>query len=129
MTDLQYYVDVWLKSKEQERIAVEARREAEDRMLSLLCIANNKEGTTKAQAPNGAEIKVVNRFTQEIDNDLLQEIAIENGLTEHLHTLFRWKPSVDAKAWKSTHEDITKVLQQAITSKPARASFSITQEI
>ena len=31
----------------------------------------------------------------------LQEIAAEHGLEAHLSMLFRWKPEIDARAWKA----------------------------
>jgi hypothetical protein len=63
-----------------------------------------------------------------IDGDLAQEIAAENGLTEHLATLFRWSPELNLKAWAHASPEITGPLSAAITAKPGRPSFTITQE-
>lgn len=124
--DLAHYAQKWMEAKETERKAIEARREAEDRLLSLIGIPNNKEGTTNVNTDDGYKIKVVSRFNQKIDSDKLQEIATDSGLSEHLHSLFRWKPEIVAKEWKASHRDITSVLEGAITTEPARPSFTIT---
>jgi len=113
----------WLKYKEIERHAVEQRRVLEDEMTSLIGIAEDFEGTQTAG--DQYKIKVTARMNRRIDADALQEIAAENGLSEHLGTLFRWKPDINAKAWKDAAPEITRPLLEAITTKPGRPSFSI----
>lgn len=113
----------WLKAKEAERVAVNIRRLAEDRLLSALAITE-AEGTNSYNRSR-YQIKVTQRFNRTIDADLLQEIAAEHGITQHLGTLFRWKPDINAKAWKDADATITGPLEQAITTKPGRPSFSI----
>lgn len=114
----------WLEAKEAERMAVETRRQIEDKMLSLIGVPETLEGTENAEAPD-YQIKVTGRLNRTIDGDKLQEIAAESGLTDHLGRLFRWKPSIDTKAWKATDESITRPLLGAITTKPGRPSFAI----
>jgi len=58
----------------------------------------------------------------------VQEIAAEAGLTEHLSSLFRWKPEINMSAWKNADEKITTPLLGGITTTPGRASFTITKE-
>ena len=53
------------------------------------------------------------------------ELAAEHGLTDHLSTLFRWKPEINMAIWKAADESITKPLAAAITAKPGRPSFTI----
>ena len=115
-------------AKEAERQATEHRRELEDAMLSLIGISEAMEGTENAEAPGGYRIKVTGRMNRRVDGDKLQEIAAENGLTEHLASLFRWKPDINMSAWKSADETITRPLMDAITTTPGRPSFSITKE-
>ena len=117
---------LWLNLKEAEKSAVDARRDVENELLSLLGIAENHDGTVTSDTDEGYSIKVQCGITRKIDSDLLQELAKENGLTEHLSTLFRWKPEINSAIWKATSKDITKPLLDAITSKPAKPSFSIT---
>ena len=57
--------------------------------------------------------------------DKVQELAAEHGLTDHLSTLFRWKPELNMAIWKSSNESITRALAPAITAKPGRPSFTI----
>ena len=119
---------LWIQAKEDERTAIEHRRAYEDKLLSLIGIAENFEGTENAEAPGGYKIKVTGRMARKVDADALQELAAEAGLTEHLSSLFRWKPEIDAKAWKAADSSITTPLMGAITTTPSRASFSITKE-
>jgi len=114
----------WIDAKECERIAVEKRREIEDKLIKHYQISEASEGS-KSIKDEGYVVKVICRMNRTIDADLLQEIAIENGLTEHLGSLFRWKPEINTKAWKDADESITAPLLGAITTKPGRPSFSI----
>lgn len=114
----------WIRLKENERLATEARRELEDKMLSFVKIHESFEGTKNIE--HGIySIKIVGRLNKKIDSDKLQELAIEHGLTEHLSSLFRWKPEINVAIWKSAAEVITNPLLEAITTVPGRASFSI----
>ena len=129
MTDnLNDLSELWLEAKEKERMAIEARRIYEDRMLSLIGIAENLEGTENAYTDQGYAIKVVGRLNRKVDSDKLQELAIEAGLQDHLSSLFRWKPEINAAVWKSADASITTPLLGAITTTPGRPSFTITKE-
>jgi hypothetical protein len=97
----------------------------EDRMLSLIGLPEAFEGTESAAAP-GYKIKLVGRLNHKIDSDKLQEIAAENGLTDHLSSLFRWKPEINVRSWKAADESVTNALLDAITTTPGRPSFAIT---
>ena len=127
MMEIEILSAEWIIAKEAERLAVEARRECEDRLLALIGIVDGFEGTQTAEA-TGYKIKMVGRMNRKVDGDKLQEIADEHGLTEHLHDLFRWKPEINAKTWKSAAEEITRPLLGAITTTPGRVSFTITEE-
>lgn len=116
---------LWLAAKEAEKEATEDRRKIEDRMKSLIGVAENMEGTETAE-PDQFTIKIVGRIDRKVDSDKLQELAAEYGLTDHLASLFRWKPEINMAVWKATDEAITKPLAAAITAKPGRASFTIT---
>lgn len=118
---------LWAEAKESERAAIEKRRGVEDELLKMLSINQAFEGTENFEL-DGYKIKVVGRFARKVDSEALQELAAEAGLTEHLSSLFRWKPEIDAKAWKSADVSITTPLMGAITTTPSRASFTITKE-
>lgn len=114
----------WIDAKEAERVAVEKRREIEDQLIKHYQISEASEGSKSIKEANYV-IKVVCRMNRTIDAEALQEIAAEAGLTSHLGELFRWKPEINAKAWKEADESITAPLLGAITTKPGRPSFSI----
>lgn len=125
MDNISFLSDRWIQLKEQERQATEARREIEDQLYELV---NNKPDGSATTNHDGFVIKVTRRMNRKIDADLLQEIAAEHGTTEQLSTLFRWKPDIDMRAWKSADESITKPMLDAITTSEGRASFSISKK-
>jgi hypothetical protein len=114
----------WLEAKEAERIAIEKRRDLEDTMRKAASIRDDVEGT-ETLALEGFKVKVVGRIDRKVDADKVQELAAEFGLTDHLATLFRWKPEINMAIWKATDESITRPLAAAITAKPGRPSFTI----
>lgn len=116
----------WLDAKAAETTAMARRREIEDQMKSLIGIPDSLDGTETAK-PAGYTIKVTGRINRKIDAERLQELASEAGLTEHLSSLFRWKPELNLKVWKSADPAITAPLLGAITSEPGRPSFAITE--
>ncbi len=118
---------LWLAAKEAEKEATEDRRKIEDRIRSLVGFAENSEGTETVDQDQFT-IKIVGRIDRKVDGDKVQELAAEFGLTEHLASLFRWKPEINMSVWKATNEAITKPLAAAITAKPGRPSFNITRK-
>lgn len=118
---------LWAIYKEDETKAMKNRREIEDHLAKILEINPANEGTVVLDTDK-FEIKVQTRFTRKVDTDLLQEIAAEHGMSNHLTDLFRWKADLDMKAWKAASADITSVLSQAVTTTAGRPSFSITKE-
>ena len=125
MSDLSQLAKQWLKAKSAEATAITARRALEDQMRSLMGVAENLEGVEKAN-PDGFEIKVTGRITRKVDSERLQELASEAGLSDHLSSLFRWKPELNLSVWKATDKAITTPLAPAITAEPGRPSFSIS---
>ena len=123
--DLKLLSADWLRHKTDEEKSTTERRKVEDQMVKLLAIADNFEGTETAE-PEGFVVKISGRIDRKVDSDKLQELAAEAGLTDHLATLFRWKPELNMAVWKAADESITKPLASAITAKPGRASFKIT---
>jgi len=118
----------WLELKEAERQATEKRREIEDKLLSLIGIAETFQGTENITTDEGYVIKIGGRMVRKVDSEKLQELADENGLTEHLSSLFRWSAEINSSLWKAASKDITTPLLDAITSKPGRASFGISKK-
>jgi len=115
----------WAEAKEVESRAIRLRRDIEDEMIAFYKISKQMEGTQN-EDDGIYKIKIVSRVTRKVDADKVQELAAEFGLTEHLSKLFRWTPEINATAWKSVDESITRPLMDAITATPGRFSFSIT---
>ena len=120
--------EAWMVAKEAERGAVEARRKVEDQLLALVGLDETHEGTMSILTDMGHTVKIVGRLTRKVDADKVQEIAAEHGLSEHLSSLFRWKPEINMTNWKRAAPEITAVLSDAVTVTPSRPSFSITLE-
>ena len=118
----------WLNAKEVEAMAVARRRKLEDELTSLIGVAENMEGTENVETDGGHTIKITGRINRKVDGARIQEIAAEEGLEEHLSSLFRWKPEINMKAWQNADKSITGPLLRGITTQPGRASFTITQE-
>ena len=117
----------WLDAKARETAAVADRRNLEDQMIVAFHVPKNLDTTIK-QELDGYVIKMEGRINKKIDADKLQMLAAEAGLSEHLTSLFRWKPEIIAKAWGAADEAITKPLLDAITSTPGRPTFTITKD-
>jgi hypothetical protein len=90
-------------------------------------VAETLEGTLNFDADT-FKVKIEGRINRKINADKLQELAAENGLSDHLASLFRWKPEINAFAWKAAKPEITTPLLDAITATPGRPSFTITKE-
>ena len=126
-SDLNELSQLWLAAKQAEADATADHRKIEDRIKSLVGVAENLEGTETVDKDQFT-IKIVGRIDRKVDGDKVQELAAEFGLTEHLASLFRWKPEINMAVWKAADEAITKPLASAITAKPGRPSFTITRK-
>lgn len=126
--DMVALTEAWMTAKEAERLAVEARRKVEDEILKLVGLSEHHEGTESYQTNVGHTVKIVGRLSRKVDAEKVQEIAAEHGLTEHLSSLFRWKPDINMTNWKRASPEITAILSDAVTVTPSRPSFSVTLE-
>lgn len=115
----------WLDAKAAEAKAIAHRRDIEDKMKDFIRVPESLDGTETVKSDDYV-IKVTGRINRKINADKLQELAAEAGLTDHLSSLFRWKPEINMALWKSSDPAITAPLLGAITSEPGRASFAIT---
>ena len=127
MKDLERLAIEWESAKAAEAEAVAHRRAIEDQLTAALALPKDLDGT-KNEDVGQYKIKVVGRLDRKVNADRLQELAEESGLTEHLGSLFRWKPEINMSAWKSAHESITGPLLDAITTTAGRPSYSITRK-
>jgi hypothetical protein len=117
----------WLDAKKLEGVAIKERRELEDLMVKEFAIPKDLNSTVNREV-EGYKVKIEGRINQKIDADKLQLLAAEAGLSEHLSSLFRWKPEINAKAWNAAADAVTLPLLGAITSTAGRPTFTITQE-
>jgi len=115
----------WIEAKAAEAMAIKQRRAIEDIMVKSFEVAEDFEGTKNIEAET-FKIKIEGRINRKVNADKLQEIAAEHGLTDHLSSLFRWKPEIAMTAWKAADKAITTPLLDAITATPGRPSFTIT---
>jgi hypothetical protein len=106
---------------------VAERRELEDDMVKEFSLPKDLDGTVN-QEVDGYKIKIEGRINKKIDADKLQVLAFEAGLSEHLSSLFRWKPEINARVWNAACDAVTAPLLGAITSTPGRPTFTITKE-
>ena len=127
MNDLERLAQDWEEAKAFEAQAIARRREIEDQLTKALAIPKDLEGTKNEDAGQ-YKIKIVGRLDRKVNADKLQELAQESGLTEHLGSLFRWKPEINMTAWKAAHESITAPLLDAITTTAGRPSYAITRK-
>ena len=117
-------ISQWRKAKDAETTAQAERRQIEDIIASVVSLADDLDGTLTISGV----LKITGRIDRKVDADKLQELAREAGLTDHLSGLFRWKPEINRKAWDAASDSITRPLLGAITSKPGRPSFAITDK-
>lgn len=117
-------ISQWRKAKDAETTAQAERRQIEDIIASVVSLADDLDGTLTISGV----LKITGRIDRKVDADKLQELAREAGLTDHLSGLFRWKPEINRKAWDAAAESITRPLLGAITSKPGRPSFALTDK-
>jgi hypothetical protein len=115
----------WIEAKSEEAAATKKRRDIEDKLVKQFQIPENLEGTKNLEAES-FKIKIEGRINRKVNADKLQELAAEHGLTDHLSSLFRWKPEIAMTAWKAADSSITTPLLDAITATPGRPSFTIT---
>jgi hypothetical protein len=111
----------WQLAKETERKAVEYRRILEDSIFDLLPIP--KSYTGELHFGEKHQMKIAGRVKHKVDIDLLNEIAADNGTTDHLPALFTFKAQVNQKNWVESDQSITQPLTEAITFRVSRPTF------
>lgn len=124
LKSMQILAQQWLDAKKEEKRIIEHRRDVEDQIVEHYAIQKQHEGTLHYEI-GPMRVDITGRVDRKVDAAKLQDIAAEAGLTEHLSTLFRWKPEIAMAAWKAADESITRPLLDAITTTAGRPSFSI----
>jgi hypothetical protein len=116
----------WLNAKHTEETAVKVRRDLEDQMVKDFNVSETLDGTKNITTSDGYLIKVIGRMTRKVNAEKLQELAEEHGLSDHLSSLFRWKPEINSEQWAAADSSITTPLLDAITTTAGRPTFKIT---
>ena len=116
----------WLNAKQTEETAVKVRRDLEDQMVKDFNVSETLDGTKNITTSDGYLIKVIGRMTRKVNAEKLQELAEEHGLSDHLSSLFRWKPEINSEQWAAADSSITSPLLDAITTTSGRPTFKIT---
>lgn len=114
------------KAKEVEANAKMDRVGLEARLVTLTGIPQANEGTTTL-TPEGYKVSITGNIYRKVDGDLLQQLARENGLEDHLQSLFRWKPEIELSRWKAADPKITAPLAAAITSTPGKQTVKLVR--
>jgi hypothetical protein len=115
----------WLNAKQTEETAVKVRRDLEDQMVKDFQIPSTLDGTKNITTSDGYTIKIIGRMTRKVNAEKLQELAEEHGLSDHLSSLFRWKPEINIEQWAAADPSITQPLLDAITTTAGRPTFKI----
>lgn len=124
MSDVETLAKAWVVAKMEESAATSYRRQLEDKLAKEFKLAESFEGTDNREVGQYV-VKIEGRMNRKVNADKLQELAVANGLEEHLSSLFRWKPEIASAAWKATDTSITNKLLGAITTTPGRPTFTI----
>lgn len=111
----------WLEAKELEERAKKQRRLLEDMLIPLF-------GFVSKITTDTFDIHITRRTEYKINQAVLEQLAQENGLTEHLIGLFRWRPELNQKAWEASDKSITDPLLPAITAQHGRPTFQIMKK-
>lgn len=118
----------WLDAKMHERSVIARRREIEDSLVEALRINDKSEGTKRIES-SGYNIAVEFKVNRKVDAKKLIEVAAANGIgNDILQQIFRWKPEINMRDWKSADRSIILALSNAVTTSEARPSVTITKE-
>ncbi|UOF77248.1 hypothetical protein [Caudoviricetes sp.] len=115
----------WLKIKDFEAKAYARKLEIEKELLKSLGI-DRLEGS-KTLKDEGFKINLIGKLNQTVNAEALKSLPVEYPeiTREVLGRAFRWKPEIDAKAWKLESEEVREILSRAITVTPAKIGFKI----
>lgn len=110
--------EAWIEAKDYEKLATERRRQIEDQLAEKLEIKEDLEGVKNFEL-EGFAVKVTGRMTRKIDAEMLHELGIDTT------NIIRWKPELNLTAYRACADNIRAEIDRAITTVPARPSFSI----
>ena len=111
--------DTWRAYKEDEEDAKAGRLAIEREMVESLNLPEDHEGVSTI---NG--LAITHKMSVSVDTGGLKELQQSGEITnDRLGEIFRWKPSINSKAWGAATEQERAILSKAITTKPAKPGF------
>lgn len=115
---------IWRAEKEKEDTHRANRLRVEQEITAILGHAPDHVGKDKA---HGLEVRFAVRH--KVDGEVLRQLAKEGKVTdETMGTVFRWKPELVASEWEAAPDVIKGVLAEAVTTVPAKPSFSVERK-
>jgi len=117
----------WLAAKAVETKAIDARRAVEDKLSAIFDAKPSAMDGTTEYALGRYDCRVVQRIARKVDHEMVGVISAEHGLEPLLPVVFRWEASVNLKAWNALDPEVSRLFAQAITTKPNRPSFKISE--
>jgi hypothetical protein len=124
VTDLTPWLRAWQLAKDAEDAAKDARLTAELQIIAALGKPDNFKGTAHLDGVSvsfGESVKV--------DAAAMRSLVEDHLLSpETIDELIRWKPELNAKAWKEAPDEIKRPLYPALEIKPSKPSFSRTDK-
>lgn len=125
MSDISFLTTRILLEEEAARRATEEADSLKAQLVELLGVSTDDEGAHSFPDCDGYKITVTCKINRTVDGDKLQSVAHDAGLSGHLSSLFRWKPSINMSAWKAADSSITAPLLSAITAKAGKPAVKI----
>ena len=120
--DLLKLSELWLESKEAEKIAAERRRQLEDQMRQAMKLEESEEGTVSTLVGR-YKVKANCRINRKIEPEKFLLLANDAGVD--VSTFTKWKCELVMSAWRKQDEGVQHALSSAITAEPGRPTFSI----
>ena len=124
MTDINDLTLAWYEAKEAETRAKNEREEIERKMIKVIGIPDNWDGSLTHRVGD-FKVKIARRINVKIDAEALKVIAHDNGLDAQLETMFRGKPEIVKAEWDIADAKVRSIFAPAITSTPSKVSFSV----
>jgi hypothetical protein len=122
--DITPWLRAWQLAKDAEDAAKDARLTAELQIIAALGKPDNFKGTARLDG-----VSVSFGESTKVDVDYLKMLVGRGDITsEAFDNLIRWKPELNAKAWKEAPEEIKRALSPALEFKPSKPSFSRTEK-
>lgn len=123
MTD-EELVKRWRHLKQQEEDYRKMRLETEEALVGRLDKSPDFSGTEKVHGL-GVSYRLAKKVSAE---DLLAAAESASISPERVSELFRTKYEINAKAWAEASDEEQAALSAAITTKPAKPSFTVLKD-